>query len=166
MKKGKSQSEIMGLLMVVVLISVGLLVFVSFSLKNINEKDIVNEYTHKQLPVLLNDAILETHTKDSECYGEKIQALMVKAGEGNNFRCNNKYVRPFLKDKVSYLLNKTLDKWGIKYRYFVYTGNDPVNDNIIEIKNSDCKGMDIDTEIFFFKLESGGFLNIKLDLCS
>jgi hypothetical protein len=169
-KDKKTQSEILGLAMVVILITFGLLLFVMFGLRG-DDEHISVEYSYKQLPVLLNNAILETHTSEADCYGEKIQKLLIKAGEGNTLVCKNgQDVKSFVRIKIKELLDLTLGEWNIDYRYTVYKGTDYKDENnyVFNITNSpnNCYGQDIDTENFFFRMSNGQFLNIKLDLCS
>ncbi len=174
----KGQSEIMGLAVVMVLLSVGFLLYVSFNLKTDHVSSTV-KYNYQQLPVLLNNAILDTHTKESDCYGEKIQKLLIKAGEGNSLICNDgTLAKEFSKDFISKILNETLAKWQMEYIYSVYTGEDfsvcnSLNPNydtncvfvLTNSKNS-CYKKDINTENFFFRMNNGRFINIKLDICS
>lgn len=174
----KSQSEIMGLAMVMILLAVGLLLFVSFGLKG-SESSLSNEFTNKQLPVLLNKAIFETDATEEDCYGESIQKLLIKAGEGNSLICNNgQSAKEFSEDFISDALNKTLNTWNIEYRYSVYRGQDftvcgpgtnfdPRNCIINQTNSEDyCFLKDISTENFFFRMNTGQLLNIKLDICS
>lgn len=179
----KGQSEIMGLAMVMILLAVGLLLFISFGLRN-SDSSLSNEFTYKQLPVLLNKAIFETNTLESDCYGEKIQKLLIKAGEGNTLTCNNGVSsKEFAKDFITDALNQTLGAWFMEYRYTVYRGNDfsvcdPVPNGgldsmadsskcVLKIHNTDdyCFMKDINTENFFFRMNTGQLLNIKLDIC-
>lgn len=163
----KSQSEIMGIAIVMVIVVFGLLIFISFN-SNKTHIPISLEYTYKQIPVMLNNAILETHTTEDDCYGEKMQKILIKAGEGNTLVCKNgKRAKEFAEENIKKILNETLDLWGMDYRYTVYVGTDFSDEDsfVIFLNNSDCRGMNIDTENFFFRMADGQFLNVKLDLC-
>lgn len=167
----KSQSELVGLAMVVVLIVLGLLVVVSFSLRSI-DPDISIEYQHEQLPVLLNDAILEAHTSTdlSGCYGEQIKKLLLKVAQNENFVCNNDPVKDFLKTEIQSILDDTLHSWYITYRYTIYTGLDYTDStkhlfDVFTNSDDDCLNQNIKTENFFFSMTNGDFLNMKMDIC-
>ena len=172
----KSQSEIMGLAVIMFLIVLGLLMFLSFSLKH-KTNSINTEFTYKQLPVLLNKAIFETETTEEDCFGEKIQTLLIKSAERSSLLCaNGEPAIEFSKNFISNILEDTLGTWNIEYRYFVYLGTDygvcddttfDSNSCLMTLTNSEdnCYMKDISTENFFFRLNSGALLNIKLDLC-
>ena len=165
----KAQSELVGLAMVVLLIVIGLLIAVSFSLRATNT-DYAVEYQHQQLPVLLNDAILESHTNLDECHGEQIKKLLLKVAQKEAFECNNgKKLNTFLEKDIEKILNSTLDQWYITYKYTIYTGLDysDKSKQLFYFTNSDdnCLNQNIETENFFFSMSNGDFLNMKLDIC-
>lgn len=166
--KMKSQSEAMGLALIMIIIVLGLLIYIRFSLMTSEPQPYTTQFTFKQLPVLLNDAMLQTHTLDSHCYGERIQTILMRCGEGNTFTCsNNQDACTFARNWISNHLNKTLDQWNMEYQYTVYRGDDFRNNHVFPmITNADCSQMNIDTEIFFFRMSNGQLLNMKLDLCS
>jgi hypothetical protein len=163
----KTQSEVIGLAIIMILIAFGLVIFISFSLRT-KPQNVPSQYTYRQIPVLLNNAILETHTTEEDCYGEKIQKILISSADNSNLICkNNMKAEEFANKTISSFLNETLNKWGMYYQYTVYTGTDyrDPNNQIIFIKNHNCINMNIDTENFFFRMADGRFLNIKLDLC-
>jgi len=162
----KSQSEIMGIAIIMVILTFGLLVFISFGL-NKTSTPISLEYTYKQIPTLLNNAILETHSSEADCHGEKIQRILINVAEGNDFMCNDKRASVFIEESINNFLEETLGTWRMNYRYTVYTGSDfrDTSKYVLFLNNSNCIGMNVDTENFFFRLSDGRFLNIKLDLC-
>lgn len=183
MKRKKGQSEIMGLAMIVVLITFGLLIFVAFSMRS-ESKNVATEFTFKQLPVLLNNAILETHVPEDECFGEKIQKLLIMSAEKSNIQCLTKQsTKEYSKEKITKILKDTLDQWNMEYIFTVYTGkdhkicqHDPSSSKcVFDITNSlekdgttkrYCRNMNINAETFFLGLSDGRILYIKLDLCS
>ena len=164
----KSQSELIGLAIIVVLIVIGLLVVVSFSLRS-TSTDYVILHQHQQLPVLLNDAILETHVGE-DCYNEKMQHLIIRYAVGESFICENRQpIFEFINSSISTILENTLDSWFMTYRYTIYTGLDyrDEDERLFYFTNSEnnCHLMSITTENFFFTMSTGEFINMKLDLC-
>lgn len=176
MKRIRGQSEIMGLAMVVILIVLGLLLYVKFGIDT-SGSSLTNEFTNKQLPVLLNKAIFETHATEEDCYGEKIQKILISSAEGKNLVCSNgQPFKVFAREFIENSLNQTLGEWQMEYIYSVYKGQDfsvcepsSFNSNlcVMSITNSEdyCFMMDRYTENFFFRLNTGQLLNIKLDIC-
>lgn len=166
----KTQSEIIGLAMIVLILIFGLLIYISFSMKG-DDEVLTKEFTYKQIPVLLNNAILETHTLENECHGEKMQKLIMKMAEGSSLTCNDgTLIEDFVDEKIEFFLNSTLDDWHMTYRYTIYTGTDYTDESTYVLfktnSASECWNMDIHTENFFFRMSNGNLLNIKLDLCS
>lgn len=165
----KSQSEAMGLALVMVIIVLGLLIYIRFSLMTADPLAYTTQYTYKQLPVILNDAMLQTHTNVSDCSGEKVQTILMRCGEGSStFRCNGGVIPcTFAKNWINETLDNTLTSWNMDYRYTVYRGNDFRNNIVFSLTNTldNCANQNIDTEIFFFRMSNGEMLNMKLDLC-
>lgn len=164
----KAQSELVGLAMVVLLIVIGLLIAVSFSLRA-TDVDYAVEYQHQQLPVLLNDAILESHV-GTDCYQEQMKKLLLKVAQRESFTCQNgQDVKDFLEGDIQVILSETLDSWFVTYRYTIYTGLDytDITKQLFYFTNSDndCLNQNIETENFFFSMTNGDFLNMKLDIC-
>jgi hypothetical protein len=166
----KSQSEIFGMAIVMVLVTIGLLMFVVFALNSSSSRQsLTTQYVHKQLPVLLNDAILQTHALENECYGQKIKDLLIKCGQRDNFVCNNNQnACDFSKKFISSRLNETLEKWKMEYSYTVFVGTDlrsPDTSVIFNLNNSRCL-RDVSSETFFFRMSNGRLLNMKMDICT
>jgi hypothetical protein len=173
----KSQSEILGFAMVMILVVVGLAIYVRFSLTQ-TEPDYVNVFTKNQLPLYLNNAILETNVP--ECYGEKISKLLIRCAEGKNFVCtqtpnlfgNATNVPTTACDAskliITQALNITLNKNDFQYRYYVYTGNDYTKNNLFNVSNTRnfCSNMNIPHPgRLFFRTATNELLNAKLDIC-
>jgi hypothetical protein len=166
----KSQSEILGLAMVMVLIVIGLLMYVVFSLNSAKES-ITATQQHKQLPVILNDAMLFTDSAKADCYGERMQKLVIKVAQGDAFTCNYQggtLVEDYVKIMFNMFLTETLDAWNIGYNYTVYTGNDFTDSSsyVMSLSNVDCTYMNRDSENFFFRMSNGKLVNMKLDICT
>ena len=173
----KAQSEIMGLAFIMVIITVGLAVIVSFSLRS-SSTDYVNIFTRSELPLFLNNAMLETNI--NECFGEKLSRLLMKCAEDSNLICPEDLgpTPPELSGKdpkdacvVSYnfiedQLDTVLTSNYQNFKYYVYTGDDYNNNQIFTLNNSDCNRMDIPHPgRLFFRIAGGEILNTKLDIC-
>lgn len=180
----KAQSEIIGLAFVMVIITLGLAILVSFSLKS-SSTDYVNIFTKSELPLFLNNAMLETNIE--ECYGEKLSRLLMKCAEGANLICPqsidggtlptdlaNKPVKDacvvsyrFIEKQLQTVLTQNYQY----FRYFVYTGDDYKENQIFMLQNSiDGKTCGNRMNIphpgrLFFRIAGGELLNTKLDIC-
>jgi len=176
-KMKKAQSEIIGLGIIMVLITIGLLIFTVFYI-NDQPKSILNTFMVNEVPVLLNSAILDTN--DVECGNIPIKTLIVKCAEGSTARCSNsKDYCDEAEYKIEYLLNETLGKWQMDYRFFAYTGSKFTENHVIDIIHSEdviredeavcyTKGprlMESKSGLLFYPLGGGRTLSLKLDLC-
>jgi hypothetical protein len=164
----KGQSEILGLAMVMVLLVIGLLMYVTFSLNAARDSITVTQQ-HEQLPVILNDAMLFTDSAPDDCYGERMQKLVIKVAQGDSFICaDGRPVREFVRYRFDQFLTQTLTAWNIGYEYTIYTGNDFTDKSsyVMVLNNTDCTFMDRASENFFFRMSNGELVNMKLDICS
>ena len=126
-KKRKSQMEIMGLAIVVVLIVLGMLFAVRFFI-NREPVDYKAKFTQKQLAQNIVTAFLNTKTLN--CYGMSITELLQDCGQSKSVTCGDgtdscKYVR----DTADFILSQTLAQWNLDYKFLIYKDVDsPVVD--------------------------------------
>jgi len=135
-KKRKSQMEIMGLAIVVVLIVLGMLFVVRFFV-NKEPADYKAKFTQKQLAQNIVTAFL--NTKTSNCYGMSITELLQDCGQSQSVTCGDGtgsclYVR----GAATTILSQTLDQWNLKYYFQVYSDN-PSNPIFVPL-GADCTG--------------------------
>lgn len=137
----KAQTEIFGLVIVVLLISIGLLFAVNFML-NKEKPDLKKEFTETEIGynVLYTTLGTTTGCQDltvaqliQDCYENKDSSSTISCGsEGDS--CS--YFQTLINDT---LFKKTLVKWGYKYNLIVPIYLDSSNPTII-IKNADYAG--------------------------
>lgn len=130
MKKG--QTEIIGLVIVVILITLGMLFIAQFSLKERSEKKI---FTRKGLAYSSMSAILRTTVAEGDCIGSyrpTMEEVLVDCAKyysldlsiDSLYQCQyptqtnqRRHSCIFFKDAVTDLLGKTLGSWNKHYEF-------------------------------------------------
>jgi competence protein ComGC len=115
----KAQSELLGFVIVVLIISVGLLFVVGFMVMNAKNASTRTAFTDKQLAVNLNKALLQT---TSECDGKQVKDLIVDCADRKAILCQmpngqRAFSCEYLEYQIPKLLSLTLDEWGAVYEY-------------------------------------------------
>ena len=120
----RSQMELLGFAVVIILIAVGMIFIISFSIMSPNV-DSRTTYLHKQVATNLNDALLETTTT---CRQESVRELLLSCVETNQMICppidssitiDNTNACDYLSQFIQNRLNDTLDVWGYDYSYTI-----------------------------------------------
>jgi len=161
----KAQTEMIGLVIIVILITLGMLFAAQFALNDDPEKKI---FTRKGLAYSTMSTILVTEFQcnDNMLSGKELleDCVNVELGGMGRYSCGGDSCEYF-ESQVSALFSETLDKWGKNYEFTSkwITGTEdrelititPKNSEREEIANP-CKGKDIDTSNPFpISLESG-----------
>jgi len=131
MKFRKSQTEMLGIAIVVILISIGILFIVSNSISKAGQQSTKAEFSEKQLATNILSAMLQTSTS---CQNDRISTLMIDCGNGVTrpqpcggetiqgvYIPETPYPCAYLNDTISLILNSTLKKWNRKYQFLAYT---------------------------------------------
>lgn len=165
MNSKKSQAEIMGLALVIMLIVVGI-VFVFKFMDTGSEDSLRQDFVDSKLASNMINVILKTTL---DCKNIEIKNLYQDCARGVSHLDYCGEPNPCVKAElvVQEILNKTLDKWKRNYR-FTATINGVVK---TEIANNDCHPENIGTK--YRKLESEtypiptdeGTMMIRLDIC-
>jgi hypothetical protein len=153
----RSQMEIMGLAIVVILFTIGMLFVVKL---NIGKKPTgyKAEFTREQLVSNTLNALLNSNARD--CSGMSISELLQDCGQVNpQVYCNGVVSCQYVKNTAEEIFSKTLDKWNYKYHFLVYF---PDEEPIIELGEK-CIG-DTKSETFPISTPTKP-LNTRLDLC-
>lgn len=162
--KKKSQMEIMGLAIIIILITLGVLFVVQFVVLR-EPSDIKKTFTETQMAANMLNSILKTTSKD--CYDSTIVQLLKDCAEHSQspsglVRCENDASScEYANSTIDYIFNKTLVVWGNRSFYFKsYVG---ASDIILE-KGRLCTG-EVESKQSFISTDAG-ILTIRLDLCS
>ena len=140
----RAQTEVFGLVIIVLLLSVGLLFAIGFMAKK-EPVSFRKQFLQTEISYNLLEAILETTVildQTSYCHNLRITELIQDCYEnqGYTLSCTPTQIPP--QDSCSYaetlindtLLRNTLDKWGYKYQ-LIFSGT-----QIPEISNAPCTG--------------------------
>jgi len=157
-KNKKSQTEIMGLAIVVILIILGLLFVVRFVMVK-KPAEFKAEFTQSQLASNMLNTFLKSNTKD--CAGMSITELLQDCGQGQSVYCDNGQIScAYVKDAAADIFNKTLESWNLKYQFLVYFQNE---NPIIEL-GKECVG---NKKSKIFPIPTAAkTLYTRLDICS
>ena len=171
----KAQTEMIGLVIIVILITLGMLFAAQFAINDAPEKKI---FTRKGLAYSTVSTILVTEFQcgDNKLSGKELlkDCYDVRLGSGL-YNCGVLDSCEFFEDKISTLFSETLDKWGTNYEFTSksITGTaDPLNLVTITPRNPEggqidnpCKGKDIDTSNPFPIPFEGGLIQNLLLIC-
>ncbi|MBW2993069.1 hypothetical protein KY317_00670 [Candidatus Woesearchaeota archaeon] len=170
----KSQLEIVGLVVIVILISLALLFYLQFSLRSAPE--IKKTYTNSQLASNMVNALLETST---ECDGNTIATLLSDCAmdfegsytTGGNLHCETaKTELPdsciFVENTIQNLLGKTLNKWNVKYQLNIFLISDPENPvKYFSNEFDKCLG-NIEAQEYPVPVKGRGLMLVRLNVCA
>lgn len=125
-KNKKSQAEIVGLAIIVILITIGLLFFVKFGILD-KKDDVKSSFIDSELANNMVDVLLKTTT---DCKGSDIGDLLQDCTTFERFDCDGMNSCEKLNKTIDIIFGKTLKKWKKPYEFKAYRGSD------IEIKKS------------------------------
>jgi hypothetical protein len=153
-KSKKSQMEIMGLMVIIILVALAMLFVIQFVVVR-EATDIKKTYTHSELATNTNTALLKTTT---QCKGQDINQLLQDCAGGESINCNGKGSCAYVAEAIEGILDQTLKEWGKAYRFTVKSGNQDV---ISPITSGNCEKVDIEPGI---NPLPGGII-VRLDIC-
>ncbi|MEM4336443.1 MAG: hypothetical protein QXG86_00365 [Candidatus Woesearchaeota archaeon] len=133
--KKKSQTEMLGIAIVVIILSIGILILVSNTMKRTRVTEQKREFSEKQMATNILGALLSTSTN---CNNDRISTLLIDCGrcapagqettscricgggvEGDIY-IEESYVCSYLSTIIENLLNNTLKVWNKKYEFMAY----------------------------------------------
>ncbi len=143
-KSRKGQMEMVGLVVIVILITLGMLFMAQFALKEDPKKKV---FTRKGLAYSAMGAMMKTSIHELGCSPNYIGDIQPQLGKdvledcANNYitnpdgwslyTCNGQHSCVFLEHKIAELLNSTLGKWNKAYEYrsrlILQNQDEPVN---------------------------------------
>ena len=124
----KGQMEIIGLVVIVILITLGMLFMAVFALRESPQKRII---TQKGLAVSTISALMKTTISDPDCLpghagggffplgGVILEdcALNEQFTGGSHYRCGGKHSCDFFRQQAAELLEQTLGQWNKNYQF-------------------------------------------------
>ena len=125
----KGQMEMVGLVIIVILITLGMLFMAKFALKDAKEKKV--SLKREGLPDSTLGALLKTSIVETGCPPDSVGGGFPQLGEDlledcaenldtvpdgySQYRCNGQHSCVFLRERMQQLLESTLSVWGVHY---------------------------------------------------
>jgi len=156
-KNKKSQAEIVGLVIIVLLITIGLLFFVKFVVLK-EPSDVKKTFVHSELASNMVKVLLETTT---DCKESSVKALLQDCAAFKRINCDGIYSCEKVNDTIGIILTNTLEEWNKQYEFRAYIpGNDPIS------SYGKCAPR-ADRESTTYPIPTDmGTLFVKMDICS
>ena len=156
----KGQVEIIGLTIVIILITLGMLFVIKFVV--LKEPDnIRTSYTRTQMASNMLNAMLRTNTG---CRGKTVTELLQSCATMTEIDCGGIGSCQYVNDTIEALFADTFDVWKIEYQFTVRVGDGDYLTNIISSSGA-CQG-EKESKPFFIPVGVTTTINLKLDLCS
>ncbi len=164
----KSQLEVVGLIVIVILLSLALLFYLQFSLRK--EPELKKTYTTAQMTENMVNTLLSTSTS-CNAIENTLDVLIADCAndpdERGRVECRpGVYSCEFVDSEIRRLLDETLNLWQRKYRLYSFLIEDPENPIFNYEKDIDkCTG-DIDSsDTYTIRTTSGLIGVVLLEVC-
>jgi hypothetical protein len=180
MKRG--QTEMIGLVVIVILITLGMLFAAQFALKESPQKKI---FTRKGLSYSTMSTIMKTTVYEDNCQGDFRNRINPQVGKDlledcaknkdyspdgfSLYHCNDEHSCVFLEKFIAELLNETLGSWSKHYEFsstLIQVSGDS-SEELFEpiIFGGGCRGKEKDSSGLFPIHTSNGLIQSELFLC-
>jgi len=160
MKSKKSQAEIVGLVIIVLLITMGLLFVVKFVVLK-EQSDIKKGFVHSGLASNMVNVLLKTTT---DCRGSSVTELFQDCAGFEKIDCNDDSVPDScekIEETIEMIFKNSLEKWNKPYELKAFVGSR----TIAERSYGKCSRQS-DRESKTYPIPTDrGTLFIKLDIC-
>ncbi|MFC2135435.1 hypothetical protein ACFLTH_12550 [Bacteroidota bacterium] len=107
----KGQMEIMGLIVIVILLTIGMFFIISFKTQT-SQPQVKKTYEQDQLASNFLIAFLKT---DSGCSNLDLKKLVQDCAADQNINCKGKDSCEFVNNTMNIILKNTFDEWGKNY---------------------------------------------------
>lgn len=154
----KAQMEVLGLAVIVILMSLGMLFIVKFVILDPSTNTKAS-YTHTQMASNTLNSLLKTTTP---CQGTDVTVLLKDYVTSARIQCENGTSGEQLEEIFDTVFNQTLDTWKKNYLFTVYMGDDYYFIN----ENGNCTGLTQKQSETFPLPTERGTLFLTLDICS
>jgi len=158
--KKKSQIEIMGMAIVIILVALGILFVLRFVILK-QPSELKKSFSQSQIASNTLNTLLKTTTVG--CKNTDITELLSDCAlyQGGGIFCDDGSTScQFANKTIKKILNDTLAKWGNNYEFLAYTGPDVIITNIV---NNGCPE-EKESKVFPISLYSVT-LTVQLYIC-
>ncbi|MBR9691285.1 hypothetical protein GOV06_00705 [Candidatus Woesearchaeota archaeon] len=153
----KSQTEIMGLAIIIILVSLAMLFVIQFIILK-QPSDIKKTFTHKELAANTVNTLLSTTT---DCRELSVSQLLNDCAEGGYTRCPVGFSCDYVEIVIQEILQQTLEQWS-KQHYLTVKIN---NEEVIPPLGDPCKGEKTTSSPCCILPTSYAPMKINLDIC-
>jgi len=155
----KGQMEIIGLVIIVILISLGILFYLQFSLNT--RTTTKQEFTGAQMVTNTINTLLELNLP--ECGGDmNVRKLIQNCQNLNDKECKGIKACSYVNQTTKKIFGKTLEKWNKKYKLKIFT----TSEELIELKHGQCPGSkDSATYSIPSEIPNSEPITVRLDVC-
>jgi len=158
-KNKKSQAEIIGLAIIVILITMGLLFFVKFGISN-KKDDTKGSFVNSELASNMVTVLLKTTT---DCKKSSVSDLFQDYATFNNINCDGMNSDEKLNETMDIIFGETLEKWEKSYKFRAYSSSGQIRGRSYGNK---CNGYSNRKSTTYPIPTDWGTLFITLDICS
>ena len=177
----KAQTEMLGIAIVVILVSIGILFIVTNAIRSSGQQTQKREYSEKQLATNILASILSTST---DCQNDRVSTLMIDCGKcydggAGVAACRKCFLEDgeevdvctYLANRIDFMLNSTLKVWNKKYQFLAYTSPasmPPINitNSIDECLSGEGTGLQYVQKDSYYLPLYPGTMTVELALCS
>ena len=158
--KRKSQMEIMGLAIIIILLALAILFVLQFIIMK-PTSDIKKSFTHKEMAANTVNSMLDTTT---DCRDLSIAQLIEDCAEGGYIQCPTGNSCTHVQRIIENILNNTLEQWNKEYYLTITTSQGDVLDPFG--RADPCPGEKITSSPCCTLPTGAGPLDVKLEICS
>ena len=163
----KSQIEILGMTLIIMFISLGILFLIKFNILE-SPTNVKGRFVHSELASSTLSTLLVTNVH--ECRGVNIRDLLIDCAEGQSILCNgsaNPNSCDYSKHVIRVIFNDSLAVWEKDYKFTAWTDGDLawVEDDLDGPPDYTECPKERKSALFFFETETKGTLFIRLDIC-
>lgn len=120
--KKKSQMEIMGLAIIIILISLGMIFVVKFVVLN-KPTEFKKSFTQTELASNIINSFLRSTSSD--CYGLSMTELLQDCAQSKTITCEDGLTScAYVKEVATIIFSKTLVLWNLDYEFKTYVDED------------------------------------------
>lgn len=163
MRKKKSQMEMMGIAIIVVIISL-VMIFVVNYMSHRKPTEYRKEYASAELTTNIVKTLLSTTAADCRAltFNELFQDCVESGGVIGRIKCDDDITDSctYVKDKTNRILNQTLGKWDITHEFIVTLSDQE------KIKINECPGKPTSRKTKPYPIQTNlGTMNLLLYIC-
>ncbi|MFH0979046.1 MAG: hypothetical protein V1837_07145 [Candidatus Woesearchaeota archaeon] len=156
----KAQMEVMGLVVVIILLTIGLLLIVQFVVLK-EPTQLKQRQSESQLAANFISTLLQTSTA---CSNYQISSLIQNCATRNDITCSGQSACKYVNQTISFIVNQTLVSWHKSFNLTVSGTSDTFPPRGIVFTRGDCTGT---KESKFYAIHAGSkTVIVNLDICT